>query len=152
MKYNLYCINKADSQTLIEDFVMKCRGFGAQLLIHDIFNNTIAKAQKISAAKAQESYSQALKPFVKNTPSHLNIALHPSAKVLDSHQFVDLIANHQEVSFFIAGAYGFEAGFLRSLKTLSLTPLTLSHKIAKLVLCEQIYRALSIMANHPYHK
>ncbi|HIV48776.1 23S rRNA (pseudouridine(1915)-N(3))-methyltransferase RlmH [uncultured Helicobacter sp.] len=152
MKYNLYCISKADSQELVEDFVMKCRGFGAQLLIHDIFSNAIAKAQKISADKAKESYSQAFMPFIKNTPSHLCIALHPNAKMLDSHQFANLIANHQEVNFFIAGAYGFEEGFLRSLKTLSLTPLTLSHKIAKIVLCEQIYRALSIMAKHPYHK
>ena len=152
MRYNLYCISKADSQELVEDFVMKCRGFGAQLLIHDVFNNAIAKAQKISAAKAQESYSKALTSFVKHTPSHLSIALHPSAKMLDSHGFANLIANYQEVSFFIGGAYGFSSDFLRSLKTLSLSPLTLSHKIAKIVLCEQIYRALSIMANHPYHK
>ena len=66
--------------------------------------------------------------------------------------FANLIANYQEVSFFIGGAYGFSSDFLRSLKTLSLSPLTLSHKIAQIVLCEQIYRALSIMTNHPYHK
>lgn len=131
---------------------MKCRGFGAQLLIHNVFSNAIAKAQKISATKAQESYSHAFAPFIKHTPSHLCIALHPRAKMLDSHQFANLIANHQEVSFFIAGAYGFEEKFLHSMKALSLTPLTLSHNIAKLVLCEQIYRALSIMAHHPYHK
>lgn len=152
MKYNLYCISKADSETLVEDFVVKCKAFGARLHIHNIFNNAIAKAQKISAPKAQESYSDAFMPFLKNTASSLCIALHPQAKMLDSHQFAKLIANHQEVNFFIAGAYGFEEKFLHSMQNLSLTPLTLSHKITKLVLCEQIYRALSIMANHPYHK
>ncbi|CCF79680.1 LSU m3Psi1915 methyltransferase RlmH  len=35
---------------------------------------------------------------------------------------------------------------------LSLSPLTFSHQIAKLVLCEQIFRALSLLNHHPYHK
>ncbi|WP_141080836.1 23S rRNA (pseudouridine(1915)-N(3))-methyltransferase RlmH, partial [Campylobacter lanienae] len=37
-------------------------------------------------------------------------------------------------------------------KLVSLSRLTLAHKIAKLVLYEQIFRALCINANHPYHK
>ncbi len=30
--------------------------------------------------------------------------------------------------------------------------MTFSHEVAKIVLCEQIYRALSIIFKHPYHK
>jgi len=30
--------------------------------------------------------------------------------------------------------------------------MTMSHKIAKAVLLEQVYRAYSLLANHPYHK
>ena len=37
-------------------------------------------------------------------------------------------------------------------KIISLSRLTLAHKIAKLLLFEQIFRALCINANHPYHK
>jgi len=57
------------------------------------------------------------------------------------------------VKFFIGGAYGFEDEFLKqSNAVISLGKITMSHKIAKAVLLEQIYRAFSILSNHPYHK
>ena len=39
----------------------------------------------------------------------------------------------------------------RASQLLSLGPMTLPHELARLVLAEQIYRALTILANHPYH-
>jgi 23S rRNA (pseudouridine1915-N3)-methyltransferase len=40
----------------------------------------------------------------------------------------------------------------RAAETLSLGPMTLAHELARVVLCEQIYRALTILAGHPYHR
>ncbi len=57
------------------------------------------------------------------------------------------------LSFLIGGAYGFEEDFLnKGHAIISLSKLTMSHKIAKVVLLEQIYRGFSILSNHPYHK
>ncbi|MCI6217754.1 MAG: 23S rRNA (pseudouridine(1915)-N(3))-methyltransferase RlmH [Helicobacter sp.] len=152
MTYNLYCISKANSQleSIIKEFAMKAQAFNAQINVIDIFTQSIARAQKLSASKAKESYTKVFTSFIK--VNALNIALHPDAKALDSLGFANLLKDTNEVNFFIGGAFGFEEGFLKSVKTLSLSPLTFSHKIAKLVLIEQIYRALSILANHPYHK
>lgn len=150
MKCNLYCISKADSVAIIQEYITKTKQFGANLNVVDIFTQNIAKAQKISPQEAQKSYSNALIGFAK--PQSLNIALHPQSKQLDSIGFAKMLENNTEVNFFIAGAYGFEQKFLQGLKSISLSSLTLSHKVAKIVLCEQIYRALSILAHHPYHK
>jgi 23S rRNA (pseudouridine1915-N3)-methyltransferase len=36
--------------------------------------------------------------------------------------------------------------------TLSLGPMTMAHELARVVLCEQVYRALTILKGHPYHR
>ena len=40
----------------------------------------------------------------------------------------------------------------RADETWSLGPLTLPHMLVRLVLAEQLYRAVSMLANHPYHR
>jgi 23S rRNA (pseudouridine1915-N3)-methyltransferase len=40
----------------------------------------------------------------------------------------------------------------RATESLSLGPMTLAHELARVVLCEQVYRALTILAGHPYHR
>ena len=64
-----------------------------------------------------------------------------------------MLKDKSAVSFFIGGAYGLSENFkAKADKIISLSRLTLAHKIAKLLLFEQIFRALCINANHPYHK
>ncbi len=114
-----------------------------------IFNNKIASSQNQTKELAQKSYTLAFEPLLKG----YNIALDPSGKLLDSFEFSTIFENNSNINFFIGGAYGFEKGFLKKCdRVISLTPLTLSHKIAKVVLFEQIYRAFTIINSHPYHK
>ena len=81
------------------------------------------------------------------------IALHPDGKLIDSFEFSELLKDKVSIKFLIGGAYGFENEVLnKSNKVISLGKLTMSHKIAKIVLLEQIYRGFSILTNHPYHK
>lgn len=55
--------------------------------------------------------------------------------------------------FVLGGAAGFsDAVRKRGDDTLSLGPMTLPHRLARVVLAEQIYRALSILRGEPYHK
>lgn len=55
--------------------------------------------------------------------------------------------------FAIGGADGLEATVKeRAEKMVSLSPLTLPHALVRVVLAEQLYRAWSILARHPYHR
>jgi 23S rRNA (pseudouridine1915-N3)-methyltransferase len=57
-----------------------------------------------------------------------------------------------EVAFCVGSSLGFSETLRKSARGLfSLGPQTLSHEIARLVLAEQLYRALSVVRGHPYH-
>lgn len=59
----------------------------------------------------------------------------------------------QDVSFVIGGADGTAARIKKSAGWLwSLSPLTLPHGLVRVLLAEQLYRAASILGNHPYHR
>lgn len=65
----------------------------------------------------------------------------------------DAALHGQDVAFVIGGAFGLDPAVLdRAERKLSLSPMTLPHEIARLVLAEQIYRAGTIQRNEPYHK
>ncbi|MDO7252805.1 23S rRNA (pseudouridine(1915)-N(3))-methyltransferase RlmH [Helicobacter cappadocius] len=151
MKCNLYSITKPsdDWRAPIIHYQKQCKQFGTTLTIKDIINNDIINAQKISQKNAQKSYTKALLPYLAGD---INISLHPNGKMRDTFAFAELIKNYNKINFFIGGAYGFEEEFVKKTTSISLSLLTFSHKIAKIILCEQIYRALSIIHNHPYHK
>ena len=83
----------------------------------------------------------------------VNIALDPASREVDSHEFANLLKDSATINFFIGGAYGFERDFLAKCNTaVSFGKITLSHKLVKVVLLEQIFRGLTINNNHPYHK
>ena len=56
-------------------------------------------------------------------------------------------------AFVVGGAFGLGGGVLaRAGRRLSLSPFTLPHELARLVLAEQLYRAGTILRGEPYHK
>ena len=153
MKITVYLIDKKSKDTLYAPltthYIKIARSF-AQVEVKEIFDKRIHKAQELSAEAAQESYTNAFVPYVG---TGYDIALHPEGKEVDSYLFADLLKDKVRVNFYIGGAYGFNEDFLNKCnRSVSFGKITLSHKLIKLVLLEQIYRGLSINANHPYHK
>ena len=58
----------------------------------------------------------------------------------------------QQIVFAIGPASGWsDAARLRAQLLLSLGPITMAHALARLVMAEQLYRAFTILAGHPYH-
>ena len=113
------------------------------------FNAKIAAAQKQGPSQARLSYEEAFVPHIKG----FCVILHERGRLLESKEFAALLGGKSELSFFIGGAFGFREDFTQNFTlALSLSPLTLAHSLARLVLLEQIYRAFSILHQHPYHK
>jgi 23S rRNA (pseudouridine1915-N3)-methyltransferase len=65
----------------------------------------------------------------------------------------DRMRGGEDLAFLIGGPDGLAPEVLaRSNFTLSLSRLTLPHALARVLLSEQLYRAHSILTNHPYHR
>ena len=152
MKIELISIAKKEKtiyDPLYKDLIKMISRF-AKVKDTEIFNKDVTKAHTISPSAAQKAYSQVLKPHINDS---YTVTLHPEGKIIDSYEFSKLLNDKMSIKFFIGGAYGFESDFLKqSDAVISLGKITMSHKIAKSVLLEQIYRGFSIISNHPYHK
>lgn len=89
---------------------------------------------------------------------HLVWALDERGKQLSSEELAQNLkkqmnAGAQGIAFLIGGADGLPAPLIaRADFHWSLGRLTLPHRLARLVLVEQLYRALSIVRGEPYHR
>ncbi len=90
-------------------------------------------------------------------PSDYLILLDERGKRLNSKKFASFIESQQlqrksRLIFLIGGAYGFDSKlYHKSNYQLSLSDMTFSHQLIKLFFIEQLYRAMTILNNHPYH-
>lgn len=96
--------------------------------------------------------------ILKKWPEGRVIALSDSGSTYDSHQFAQHLQHWQTIckgklAFVIGGPYGLEQRIIDAAdEVLSLSPLTFSHQVVRLVLLEQLFRGFSILANTDYHK
>lgn len=153
MKINIYIIDKKSKDKLyaplVEHYMKIAKPF-AKIEIFEIHTKEISKAHDISPDAAKKSYTNTFMPYLSNA---YTIALDPDSKEVDSFSFSNLLKDKSVVNLFIGGAYGLEERFLTQCnKSISFGKITMSHKLTKVVLMEQVFRGLAIMNNHPYHK
>lgn len=90
-------------------------------------------------------------------PSTYLFVLDERGKMFDSMQFSallgKLIDQSQDMAFVIGGAFGHHECLRQRANTVfALSPLTFPHELARVLVYEQIYRAMTILKNEPYHK
>ena len=91
-------------------------------------------------------------------PGATLVLLEATGKTLSSEQFAQWMGDcrdrgERELVFLCGAAEGFpEALAERARLRISLSPMTFSHELARVMLVEQIYRALALLAGHPYPK
>lgn len=152
MRVRIFTIEKSedsDIESMLKDYQKMSQKF-CSLEFVKLFDKSLAASQKQGVDAAKESYEKAYLPYFENS---YNIALDEEGKNMDSMVFSKFFDKYSNINFFIGGAYGFNESFLKKADAvLSLSPLTFSHKLAKLVLAEQVFRGVAIKNNHPYHK
>jgi len=135
----------------IERFDRVGRGIGLGP-IHEV---ELAESRALNAGTRRNEEAAAL---VARMPERARMAaLDAAGKQLTSEDFAALIARWrdegvQAAAFLIGGPDGHGAAVAGADLSLSLGRMTLPHGLARVVLAEQLYRAATILAGHPYHR
>tara|TARA_B100000073_G_scaffold257687_1_gene217621 strand:- start:823 stop:1245 length:423 start_codon:yes stop_codon:yes gene_type:complete len=102
-----------------------------------------------------ESKSFNLNQLKGNKANYILISLSEEGETFNSHEFASLLLgfNNNKINFLIGDTEGLPPHIKsNSDLLLSLSSLTFPHELARLLLVEQIYRAVSIIQNSPYHR
>ena len=107
-------------------------------------------------AENEAAFLEWLEKTSSRTPSYL-VLLDSRGKQLSSEEIAEAIgrvrdSGTQRIVFAIGPADGWSAAArARANLTLAFGRITLPHQLARVVLAEQVYRAFTILAGHPYH-
>ncbi|MCF6199350.1 MAG: 23S rRNA (pseudouridine(1915)-N(3))-methyltransferase RlmH [Hyphomicrobiaceae bacterium] len=147
---------KGPEQELCERYVSRVKAMGRSLGIGDC-RLVVLNEGRGGSLKARQS-AEALALLQKAPDKSVLVALDEHGKDMTSQSFSKRITRFRDESvgqlvFVLGGPDGHGPELLqRAALKLSLSPMTMPHGLARAVCCEQIYRALTILANHPYHR
>jgi 23S rRNA (pseudouridine1915-N3)-methyltransferase len=123
------------------------------LTLHELPLEKRAKNQDVAALKLKEA--EQIKKCLP--PQDFMIALDEHGRQFSTLQLAKQIEDWQHlgknISFIIGGPDGLDKSILESAQLCwSLSPLTFPHPLVRVLLAEQLYRAMSVIKNHPYHR
>jgi 23S rRNA (pseudouridine1915-N3)-methyltransferase len=114
----------------------------------------IKRSSRYSSCQMREITPGRFDPFARH-PSARKILLDPAGRRTSTSDFVKLVADaeqhSQDLLFLVGGHGGLPPEWKpRADLLLSLSPMTFPHELARAMLAEQIYRALTTLRGHPY--
>lgn len=134
---------RPECRTLFEDYAARI-GRAAELRVTELREPAAASPKALAR--------------VKTDPAARWVLLDAAGRHYTSPEFARWLGRlrdggTRELVFLCGGDTGFPAAIReRAQESLSLSPLTMPHELARVVLAEQIYRAFAILAHHPYAK
>lgn len=120
----------------------------------DIIERPEARARSVDERKGAEARDL----LAQVPPGATIVALDERGGTMGSAAFAAYVASVRDrgggpLAFLIGGPDGHGAEVIsRATTTLSFGPATFPHLLVRVMLTEQIYRALTILAGHPYHR
>ncbi len=139
-------------KTIADDYQLRLEGLGRKAGITKLTVTDFAESQAQTAAQRQNDEARHL------ATSAFTLVLDERGQPMGSEDFSKLLQRHldrgtQDLAFLIGGPDGHTAETRQKAgQLISLGPMTWPHRLLRVMLFEQIYRAVTIMVNHPYHR
>ena len=155
MKTELWAIGKTSERYLEEGMELYSRRLGHYLRFGLEILPDVKKAGRLGPEQLKGKEGEAVLQRLK-TGDYL-VLLDESGKQYTSESFAGFLdhrmqLSHKRIIFLIGGAFGFSPElYARADGKLSLSQMTFSHQMVRLFFLEQLYRAMTILNNEPYH-
>ena len=155
MKISLLLTGKTDQNYLadgVSDFAKRIKAYVNFNIITIPANK---KHNTLPAEQRKEKEGELIIPYMQK--SDFCVLLDERGKKLDSKAFAKFLQERMNRStksllFIVGGPWGFSKEvYEKAHFKLSLSPMTFSHQLVRLIFMEQLYRAFSIINNQPYH-
>ncbi len=155
VKIKVICIGKTGKSFLVEgenEYLNRLKHYVPfeKLEIPDIKN-----AKKLSQEEVKTRESLEILSKIDN--SDYLVVLDEKGKEFTSEQFAEYFQKRfnqggKTMVFIIGGAYGFSAElYARANDKITLSKMTFSHQMIRMLFFEQVYRAMTILKGEPYH-
>ena len=154
MKIQLFLTGKTTDpriQSLIDDYQQRLKHYlpFELVVLPDLKNAKALTEEQIKVAEGEAI-------LARLTPAMDVILLDEHGKEFRSIEFADYLqkkmSSGRDLALVIGGPYGFsQAVYDRANGKLSLSQMTFSHQMIRIMAIEQIYRAMTILRGEPYH-
>ena len=138
--------------TAINDYLQRAKRYlSFDMEVIPELKNTKSLSEEVQKEKEGELILKALQP------GDVVVLLDEGGKEMRSVEFADYMKRkmntvNKRLVFVIGGPYGFASKvYAAAQEKISLSRMTFSHQMVRLIFVEQLYRAMSILAGSPYH-
>ena len=155
MKVELWVIGKTNEDFLKEGIALYVKRLSHYLPFQMVVIPDVKTSKGTKPAQLKSKEGAAILQKLKS--EDLLILLDEKGKTFGSVAFAHyleqlLMRPGRRLIFLVGGAYGFSAElYQRAQGKLSLSEMTFSHQMVRLFFLEQLYRAMTILRNEPYH-
>lgn len=155
MKVTFLVIGKTDQKYLQEGISIFEKRIGHYLPYEMKIIPDIKNTKKLSESQQKEKEGELILQQIQN--SDVMILMDERGQMFDSIGFSKylekkMVMGTKNLVFVIGGPYGFAPKvYDRANGKISLSNMTFSHQMVRLIFVEQLYRAMTILKNEPYH-
>lgn len=155
MKIRLIVVGKTQQSYVKEGFEIFRKRLINYLPFEEVIIPTLKNTKSFSPDDFRKKEGELILKKIES--SDYNILLDENGKSFSSVDFAAVIQKKMNmglkaVNFIVGGAYGFSPEVYQSAnEKISLSKMTFSHQIIRVIFMEQLYRAFTIIKNEPYH-
>ncbi len=155
MKIKLVYVGKSKKgylQGSLSDFYKRIQKY---VSLEEVVIQDVPNAKSLDSFKRNDLEGKSVLKRLKD--SDIVVLLDEKGKGYDSRGFAKFIEDkmlysRQDMAFVVGGAYGFSPEmYERADFKIKLSDMTFSHQLIRLIMAEQLYRAMTIIKGHPYH-